>query len=157
MSKDVSLQRLSDTNLMIGDAQQDVRGSKVIDRHGQEIGTVSALFVDDAERKLRMLEISAGGFLGLGARHLLLPVDAITAVGKHEVYVDRAREHVVRSPAYDPSLIERPAYEHWEPYYGYYGLLPYWTDGYMYPHFPMPSEPPTREASALREEHANRT
>jgi hypothetical protein len=36
---------------------------------------------------------------------------------------------------YDPTLIKAPTREHWEPFYGYYGLSPYWGDGYMYPTF----------------------
>jgi sporulation protein YlmC with PRC-barrel domain len=141
-----ALQRLSDTDLMLGDTEQDVRGRKVIDRFGHEIGTVSALFIDRPEQKLRMLEVSAGGFLGVGARHVLLPVDAITAIAEREVHVNQSREHVVKSPAYDPSLIERPAAGYWEPFYGYYGLSPYWSAGYMYPHFPMSSDQPARES-----------
>jgi hypothetical protein len=106
---------------------------------------VTDLYIDEPEKKLRMLEISAGGFFGLGARHILLPVDAITAIGKDEVHINQTLDHVVQSPTYDPSLIERPAREYWEPFYGYYGLSPYWNTGYMYPQFPMPFEAKPRE------------
>jgi hypothetical protein len=70
---------------------------------------VTDLYIDEPEKKLRMLEISAGGFFGLGARHILLPVDAITAIGKDEVHINQTLDHVVQSPTYDPSLIETSA------------------------------------------------
>ena len=149
------MQKLNDTNLTLADSRQDIRGRKVIDRHGEEIGHVSDLFIDEAERNVRMLQISAGGFLGLGDRHFLLPVDAISTVGKDEVHIDQTREHVVNSPAYDPKLIARPSREYWEPYYGYYGLSPYWGTGYMYPGVPLYPEDHTPGARGLREKRDN--
>jgi sporulation protein YlmC with PRC-barrel domain len=131
------LEKLSETRLTLGNSEQDIRNRKVVDRDGDELGHVSDLFIDQDERKVRMLEIRAGGFLGLGDRHVLLPVDAITSVTKDEVRVNQTRERIVHSPVYDPTLIDRSPREYWEPYYGHYGLSPYWGSGYMYPEFPM--------------------
>jgi len=135
-SKSAELARLSDTGLALSDPSQDIRGRKIVDRHGADIGHISGLFVDEDERKVRMLEIRAGGFLGIGERHFLLPVDAIMKIDNDEVRVNETRERIVRSPVYDPKLVEAPTREHWEPFYGYYGLSPYWGDGYMYPTLP---------------------
>jgi sporulation protein YlmC with PRC-barrel domain len=129
----IALEKLKDTTLTLSDSSQDIRGRKVIDRHDEEIGHVTALFIDKGERKVRMLEIRAGGFLGLGDRHFLLPVDAITSVAKDEVHVNETREHIVNSPAYDPSLTETPTQESWAPLYGYYGFSPFSSTGYVYP------------------------
>jgi sporulation protein YlmC with PRC-barrel domain len=137
------LEKLSETELTLADADQDIRNCKVIDRHNEEIGHVSDLFIDPGERKVRMLEVRAGGFLGLGDRHFLLPVDAITRVAKDEVHVNQTRDRIVHSPAYDPNLIVRPPRIDWEPYYGYYGFSPYWGGGYLYPHFPMSRKEPS--------------
>jgi hypothetical protein len=52
------------------------------------------------------------------------------------VRVRETRERIVHSPAYDPALVVASPREHWEPFYGYYGLSPYWGTGYMYPFFP---------------------
>jgi len=134
---DSKLERLSDTDLMLADERQDIRDRKVVDRHGKEIGHVADLFIDEQERKVRMLVIRAGGFVGLGERHFLLPIDVVTEVAKGEVHVNVTLEHIVGSPVYDPSLIEAPARDAWGPYYGYYGVAPYWGAGYTYPGFPM--------------------
>ncbi|HEY5085820.1 MAG TPA: PRC-barrel domain-containing protein [Gemmatimonadaceae bacterium] len=129
----IALEKLKDTTLTLSDSSQDIRGRKVIDRHDEEIGHVTALFIDKGERRVRMLEIRAGGFLGLGDRHFLLPVDAITSVAKDEVHVNETRERIVNSPAYDPNLTETPTQESWAPLYGYYGFSPFSSTGYVYP------------------------
>jgi sporulation protein YlmC with PRC-barrel domain len=135
-----TLEKLGDTDLALADLSQDVRGRKVVDLHGDEIGHVSALFIDEAECKVRMLEIRAGGFLGLGDRHFLLPVDMITNVTADAVQVNETLERVAHSPVYDPSLIKLPNQDFWEPFYGYYGLSPFWGYGYMYPGFPISAQ-----------------
>ena len=146
-----ALENLNDTDLALADLNQDIRGRNVVDLHGDAIGHVSDLFIDEDERKVRMLEVRGGGFLGLGDRHFLVPVDAITNVMRSEVRVNQTREHVVHSPVYDPSLIKLPAVDFWEPFYGYYGLSPYWGTGYLYPGFPL-----SLEEQPLVDEHALR-
>lgn len=136
------LEKLTETGLALEDSTQDIRNRKVVDAQGEDIGHVSNLFIDQGERKVRMLEVRAGGFLGLGDRHFLLPVDAITSVAKDEVRVNQTRERIVHSPAYDPTLIVAPTQQYLDPYYGYYGLLPYWGSGYLYPHLSTFGEEP---------------
>jgi sporulation protein YlmC with PRC-barrel domain len=135
-TKNTELDKLTDTGLEIADSAQDIRGRKVVDRHGEEIGHVSHLFIDRDEKKVRMLEVRAGGFLGIGDRHFLLPVDAISGVIEDEVKVNETRERIVAAPVYDPKLVEIPTQEYLQPLYGYYGFSPYWNPGYLYPQFP---------------------
>ena len=61
---------------------------KLIDQHGETIGHVSALFIDAGERKVRILEVCAGGFLGLGDKHFRTPADACTSVDEDSVHVN---------------------------------------------------------------------
>lgn len=131
--------KLSDSNLTLSDPKMDIRGSAVVDRHGDDIGHVNDLFIDTDENKVRLMEVGAGGFLGLGERHFLVPVDAITRVEQGKIHINQARDHVVASPAYDPNVTpeQRRSSAFWEPYYGYYGMGPYWGAGYSYPGFPM--------------------
>ncbi len=130
---DAELEKLSETGLTLADPAQDIRDRKVVDASGEDIGHVGALFIDRAERKVRMLEIRAGGFLGLGERHFLLPVEAITSIAKGEVHINQTRDRIVHSPAYDPALEVAPSPASWGPYYGYFGMSPYWGGGLMYP------------------------
>jgi sporulation protein YlmC with PRC-barrel domain len=131
------LEKLDDTGLALDDLRQDIRGRKLVDQQGEGIGHVSNLFIDAGERKVRMLEVRAGGFLGIGVKHFLLPVDAVTSVGEDVVHVNETRERIAHSPAYNPHLVQASTREYWEPFYGYYGLSPYWGNGYLYPGFPL--------------------
>lgn len=119
------LVKMTAASLTVSDPTQDIRGRKVIDQHGEEIGHVSALFIDQEERKVRMLQVAAGGFLGLGERHFLIPVEAVSKVTPEQVQVNQTRERVVNSPAYNPDLTKIADRELFEPYYGYYGYAPY--------------------------------
>lgn len=130
------LVKLSDETLILADPSQDIRHRKVIDRDGEEIGHVSDLFVDRDLKRVRMMQVAAGGFLGLGDRHFLVPVDAVRRVTQNTVYIDHTRAKVIGSPPYDPKLIVVPVRESWAGYYGYYGYSPYWNPVEVSPVFP---------------------
>jgi sporulation protein YlmC with PRC-barrel domain len=129
------LVKLGETDLMVEDPREDVRGRKVFDRDGEELGKVHGLLIDEGEKKVRFLEVSGGGFLGIGDHTVLIPVDAISRIDDEQVHVDQTKQHVAGGPKYDPELAKDPGY--WMGYYGYYGVSPFWTPGYMYPGYPM--------------------
>ena len=85
------LVNLDDTDLTIADPSEDICGYKVSARDGDDIGKVEGLMIDGNDRKVRFLEVGAGGFLGIGERKFLIPVDAISRVEDDQVYVDRDR------------------------------------------------------------------
>jgi hypothetical protein len=80
---------------------------------------------------VRFLEVASGGFLGIGEKTFLIPVDAITRIHEDHVHIDQRREHIAGSPAYDPAVA--PKEDFWETTYGYYGYTPYWAAGYAFP------------------------
>ncbi|MGY1634623.1 PRC-barrel domain-containing protein [Geodermatophilus sp. SYSU D01186] len=125
------LVRLSETNLTVADPAADVRGRRAVDKGGQEVGTVDDLLVDDQENKVRLLRIGAGGFLGMGKEHFLVPVEAVTSVDRDTVTIDRGRERLGDVPAYDPALAYDDAY--YSDVYGWWGYGPYWQAGSVYP------------------------
>jgi sporulation protein YlmC with PRC-barrel domain len=129
-----TLVKLGDTDLQVADPNEDVRGRKVVDRAGEDIGHVDALLVDQRDNKVRFLRVAAGGFLGIGERKFLIPVDAVTQVTPKEVRIDQTRQHLIGAPAYDPTLVYKQDY--YNGLYGYYGYPPYWSPGYVYPPYP---------------------
>lgn len=128
------LVRLSDSDLTLKDPAEDIRGHKAIDRNGEEIGHVDDLMVDEREQKVRFLQLAAGGFLGLGERKFMVPVDAVTRVQDGEVHIDQTRERVTGTPEYDPEVAEE---QYWGDVYDYYGYTPYWGPGYVRPGYPF--------------------
>jgi sporulation protein YlmC with PRC-barrel domain len=125
---------MDDTDRTVADPAEDIRGRKIFDRAGEEIGDVDDLILDDREGKVRFIRVAAGGFLGLGERHFLIPVDAITSMTKDRISVDQTRERIVGAPIYDPETVPEDTY--WNDLYGYYGFAPYWAPGYAYPAYP---------------------
>ena len=117
------LVRLSDSGLVLEDLTQDVRGMDVYDEDGDQIGTVEDLYADAEERKVRFLDVAAGGLLGLGEKRFLIPVEAVSEVRENGVVVvDQKRRKVAESPLFDADVVPQPLYQH--ELYEYYGYLP---------------------------------
>ena len=56
---------------------QELRQKSVFDSGSRDIGQVGNLYVDD-DRNLHFVDVVTSGFLGLGKKHHLVPVEAIT-------------------------------------------------------------------------------
>lgn len=134
ISDSAKLVRLSDTNLTLEHAAEDVRGCKVTDAEEKDIGHVDDLMIDDEQKKVRFLVVAAGGFLGIGEKKFWIPVDAVTAISDDQVRVDTTVEHIKGAPGYDPEIV--PAQPYANDVYAYYGIAPYWGAGYVYPPYP---------------------
>jgi sporulation protein YlmC with PRC-barrel domain len=137
------LVKLGDVGQTVADKDKDIRGRHVVDKNGVKLGKVDALLVDDKEHRVRFLEVETGGFLGIGERKSLIPIDAISSITDHEVHIDQTGSTVASAPAYDPALVndspDGPAVvddSFWGETYHHYGYTPYWGLGYAYPGFP---------------------
>lgn len=113
------LARLSDTQFILEDQTQDIRGLDVYDSGGEEIGTVEHLYVDEEEREVRFLDVRADGFLGLGEKNFLIPIEDVREINKDGVVVDQSRDKVAGSPPLDTSVVPQPPYQ--RDIYDYYG------------------------------------
>jgi sporulation protein YlmC with PRC-barrel domain len=138
-----TLVKLSEVDLVPASPDEDIRDRKVLDRHGEEIGTVKDLLVDQDpdDPKVRFIEVGAGGLLGIGEQTFLVPVDAVTRVSPEEVRIDQTSERIREAPRYDPDLVRDEGY--YEDVSGWWGYGPYWAPGYIYPQYPRyPYDPP---------------
>jgi hypothetical protein len=106
------LVRLQDTHMTIAATDSDIR----------------------QEEKVRFFEVATGGFLGIGKDKSFIPVDAITHIGDKDVHLNLLTDTVAGSPPYDPDLVDDSDFFYET--YGYYGFLPYWGMGYVYPPYP---------------------
>lgn len=119
------LSRLGDNDRTIASSDEDIRGRMVKDKDGLDVGKVEGLLIDDVEKKVRFMEVGSGGFLGLGERKSLIPVDAITSMTADEVRISHTREHVAGAPSYDPDIVKDDSHYFLSlyPYYGYMGYM----------------------------------
>ena len=100
-----NLTKLSETDLPLEEPWQDMRGLDVYDLAGEQIGTVADLYVDRETRLASYLVVSAGGFLGVGKKTFLVPVEEVSRdVGEDRVTITVPKEKVLNSPEFDPDV-----------------------------------------------------
>ena len=89
-----------------------MRGKDVYDAEGQRLGSVEDLYIDRNEREVRFLEVGAGGFLGIGEKRFLVPVEAVVEVAEDRVTIEPGRTEKVEGPApFDTKVAPPPAAE----------------------------------------------
>ena len=100
-----NLTKLSETDLPLEENWQDIRGLDVYDTTGEQIGSVEDLYIDREARQPRFLVVSAGGLLGVGKKHVLIPVEEVSRdMGEERVTVGVHREKVLSAPEFDPDV-----------------------------------------------------
>jgi PRC-barrel domain len=117
-----NLTKLSELDLPLEEPWQDMRELDAYDIADEQIGTVEDLYVYRESRLARYLIVSAGGFLGVGKKHFLIPVEEVSRdVGEDRVRVTQDREKVLNSPEFDPDVgVPDPAFQRAiEAYYGH--------------------------------------
>src|SRR5918997_818387 len=100
-----NLTKLSESDVPLEETWQDTRGLDVYDIADEQIGRVEDLYVYRESRLAKYLIVSAGGFLGVGKKHFLIPVEEVSRdVGEDQVRVNQNREKVLNSPEFDPDV-----------------------------------------------------
>jgi sporulation protein YlmC with PRC-barrel domain len=108
----IGLVRLGDSDFVPANPEDDVRGKDAYDTQGQPIGSVEDLYIDRKEREVRFLEVGAGGFLGIGEKRFLVPVEAVTQVTEDRVTIEPERTQKVEGPApFDTKVAPPPVAE----------------------------------------------
>ncbi len=105
------LVKLSDSGLRLQDQASDVRGLDVFTRDGEQVGSVEDFYVDTVEREVRFLEVGAGGFMSLGEKRFLIPVEAVVNIYEDGMTVNQGRDKVSQSPLLGMKVVPQAAYE----------------------------------------------
>jgi sporulation protein YlmC with PRC-barrel domain len=105
-----TLVKMSGSEFGVKSRESDLRRLGVFNRNGDQIGSVEDFYVDTQEREVRFLEVSAGGFMGLGEKRFLIPVEAVTNFREGGVTVGESREKTSESPL-DTKIVPLVAYE----------------------------------------------
>ena len=114
----MALIKLRDSDLPRGPTAKALLDSDVYDQDGERIGTVKDLYLDEVDKDVRFLDVGAGGFLGIGEKHYMVPMEAVTDTGG-VVTIEQSREKVEGSPVVDTKGVLEDAYQH--EVYDYYG------------------------------------
>ena len=98
-----NLVNLNETELYLEEPWQDLRGLEVYDTNNDQIGFVEDVYVNREQREARLLVVSAGGLLGVGKKHFLVPVQEVKRDLEGErLTVEHPKEKVTQSPEFNP-------------------------------------------------------
>lgn len=125
---------LMNTDLASIDYLQDIRGYEAVDSAGVQVGCVDALFIDDEQRKVRLLRVNPDWPIETDAAKYLLPVDAIRSIRGGVVKLDRPKRMLAFAPRNDAALADRSNLEF---LFAHYGTTPFWERHYLYPPYPF--------------------
>ena len=128
----VALAELGESGGILADPREDLRGHRVVDDGGEEVGWVDDLLVDQPEGRVRLLLARSAG-RAAGEQRFPIPVDAVSRIGGGEVAIARSRDHVLRVAPFRRDRVDQ---RYLEAVYAHYGLYPYWTPGHVYPTYP---------------------
>jgi len=107
----IGLVRMGESHFVPANPEDDVRGKDVYDAGGQRVGSVEDLYFDPKEREVRFLEVGAGGFLGIGEKRFLVPVEAVVEVAEEWVAIEPGRKKVDGPAPFDTKVVLPPATE----------------------------------------------
>jgi sporulation protein YlmC with PRC-barrel domain len=126
-----ALHRLNDCDTGRPDSRWDIRGHKVVDEAGEEVGKVEDVLVGDRQQRVRFIQVEAGGLLGSGRERILLPMEAVREIRGEVVRLSHSRLRVSGAPEHDPDLVQ---HRHLSQIYWYYGYRsPLWSARDWYP------------------------
>ena len=95
------LKPVQDRNLMVQPFNMSVARIKGMDVHtadGRKVGDVGDVLADGNGRIVG-LHVNAGGFLGMGARHVIMPIGQVRMQGDRLI-TNMSREQIENLPAY---------------------------------------------------------
>jgi sporulation protein YlmC with PRC-barrel domain len=108
------LVRLDDFEGELEEPWQDARGRKVIDKYGDEVGTVEELYIWQEPSTVHLIRVSGD------ERDFLIPVHAVTNADEEAVALETGRDELMGSPQFESedvpdSEARRAAFD----YFGY--------------------------------------
>ncbi len=107
------LVRLDDFEGELDEDWQDARGSKVLDKNGEEVGTVEELYVWEGPSTVHLIKIDGD------ERNFLIPSHAVTNVDDDGVKLELGKDKLMESPEFESDDVPDP--ETRRAAFGYYG------------------------------------
>jgi hypothetical protein len=90
-----NLVKLDDFEGELDDPWQAARGRKVIDKSGDEVGTVEELYIWEGPSTVHLIRVSGG------ERSFLIPVHTVTNADEEAIALETARDKVMQSPEFE--------------------------------------------------------
>ena len=110
-----------------------VIGTKILNRSGEQLGTLKELVIDMEDGRIAYAVLSFGGFLGKGDKLFAIPWEAFLWTPKDRTFILDVKKDVLKeAPGFDKD--HWPDLDQYEAgwlldIYEYYGYSPYWMPG----------------------------
>jgi sporulation protein YlmC with PRC-barrel domain len=108
-----NLVKLDDFEGELEEPWQDARGRKVIDKNGDEVGTVEELYIWEGPSTVHLITVSGD------ERSFLIPVHTVTNVDEETVALEVGKDKVMDSPEFESEDV--PDSEARRAVFDYYG------------------------------------
>jgi sporulation protein YlmC with PRC-barrel domain len=104
-----------------------LKGDKVINAAGEDLGKIEELMIDLRDGRLAFAVLSFGGFLGMGDKLFAIPWQALRLkLHEHAFVLDVPKETLEKAEGFDKDNWPITSREWLSTVYGYYGYQPYW-------------------------------
>ncbi|NLC58527.1 MAG: DUF2382 domain-containing protein [Armatimonadetes bacterium] len=124
--EDLDLTRLEKLeHWTIAEGEPDIRGWGVYSNEGEQVGQVEDLIASPKTRQAYFLLARIGGVLGIGGKHVLVPLDMIHLNRDNQrVEIDGTRDHLENAVEWhaDRDVDYTAAYRYWEERIGRGGM-----------------------------------
>ena len=108
-----------------------LKGDKVINAAGEDIGKIEELMIDLRDGRIAFAVLSFGGFLGMGNKLFAIPLQALRLkLHDHAFVLDVPKETLEKAEGFDKDNWPL-TYEQLVNTYTYYGYQPYWQTGIL--------------------------
>ncbi len=111
-------------------AADTLEGDKVVNRQGQDLGTIEDIMIDVQRGRVAYAVMSCGGFLGIGDKLFAIPWNALTLdADRHCFVMDADAQRFEKAPGFDKDHWPSMADNTWATQvHDFYGVRPYWSD-----------------------------
>jgi hypothetical protein len=97
-----NLVKLDDFEGELSEPWQDARDRKVVDKNGDEVGTVEELYIWEGPSTVHLIRVSGD------ERSFLIPVHTVTNADEETIALETARDKVMQSPEYESEEVPDP-------------------------------------------------
>ena len=110
-------------------ATSTLKGSRIFNFAGEELGKVDDLVVDLDSGRLSYVVVSLGGFLGIRDKLFAVPWDLFSArPGDHQFYLDMDKQMLLDGPSFERSRWPDMSDAGWAAeIHSHYAQKPYWN------------------------------
>lgn len=110
-------------------AADTLEGDKVVNRQGEDLGTVHDIMIDVQRGRVAYAVLSCGGFLGMGDKLFAIPWNALTLdADRHCFVLDADERRFAKAPGFDKDHWPAMADNTWATQvHDFYGVRPYWS------------------------------